>query len=737
MTPVTVVEVDIPYCSLTYGVAPCTASVGVTGDHKCFNLIRTCQDRENFLAGTKTLRFCFPTEDVAFKRNGSPVPVIPSIQALAVTPAVINPGVDIGQRESVRVTFRDHPHSDAGLDKYLADRDYEPFERGTFWGKLRARLFSLEGYPMRVLRGRAGQDLSDMTAYHYVVDSLTGQSETVTLVGKDPLILSDKKTAQAPKISNGILATPIGSTDISATLLPMGIGDLEYPSSGKVAIGGKEICEFTRSGDTLTLTRGQSGTEPQDHDADDRVQLVLEYDAESPANIVRDLLVTYTPGIDPNWIDLSEWETEVDDYIGRLYSAEIAEPTPVVTLLNELIEQVGLVFWWEPVSRKLKLRSLRPVSDEARIYTEDEILAGTFRAIEQPQRRISEVWTYYGLRNPLEPLDETTNYKAAIATVDPNASLDYANPAIKKVFSRWITDVNRSAASRLNSLLLSRYRDAPRKFSFELFNNCQPAPVIGDGFRLTSWAIQDDTGAAAEVPAQFVSVEPREDKYIVDAQESLFAEQDDLETVRLVFIDSNTFNVNLRTLHDSIYSEPQAYDQIRCVISAAATIGSNTGGPSFTVGDWPEDVAIEIVNNGAIVGRGGRGGDFLNTAGDGSTAFYTRVPVTVTNNGEISGGGGGGGAAVQTPNPDISDDVFSYGGGGGAGVPAGAAGFYGGQPGTRVSGGAGYVYGGKGGDLGQAGGTGFDPGGLAGAAVDGDSYVTFNALGTIKGARVN
>ena len=34
MQSLTFVEIDIPVCSLTYGVAPCTASVPSTGDDK-------------------------------------------------------------------------------------------------------------------------------------------------------------------------------------------------------------------------------------------------------------------------------------------------------------------------------------------------------------------------------------------------------------------------------------------------------------------------------------------------------------------------------------------------------------------------------------------------------------------------------------------------------------------------------------------------------------------------------
>jgi hypothetical protein len=192
---ISIIELDIPYCDLRYGettaAGTCPAVLGVDSERKCFNTIRTCAARASFLPAPKTLRFCMPAGTTDLMRDGDPVVVIPSIKSVSVTPAVVNPGVDIGTRETVRVVFEDHPHSDAGLDKYLADRNYDPFSRGTFFAKLRARNPSLEGYSLRLLIGDEGQDLSEMTAYNYVVDSMTGQSEQVTIVAKDVLILTD------------------------------------------------------------------------------------------------------------------------------------------------------------------------------------------------------------------------------------------------------------------------------------------------------------------------------------------------------------------------------------------------------------------------------------------------------------------------------------------------------------------------------------------------------------------
>src|SRR5690625_2721726 len=55
--PITFVEIEQDFCNLTYGVAPCMAGIGVTGNTQCYNTLRTCQDTDNFSRGTKNLWF--------------------------------------------------------------------------------------------------------------------------------------------------------------------------------------------------------------------------------------------------------------------------------------------------------------------------------------------------------------------------------------------------------------------------------------------------------------------------------------------------------------------------------------------------------------------------------------------------------------------------------------------------------------------------------------------------------
>ncbi|HEV7284387.1 MAG TPA: hypothetical protein VGN75_05980, partial [Kaistia sp.] len=276
MKALTYVEIDLDYCSLTYGVGACTASIPATGPRKCMNTLKTCQVRTKFVNAPITMRFAQPADYLP-----RDIEAIPSINGVSFTPGTVSLGEDLGQRATLTVSFGDHRWSDAapGFDKYLAERGYDAFARGTFWGKFRARHPYLRGRAIRLIRGVVGQALADMETRHYILESFTGPTPDgiYTLTAKDVLKLADGDRAQAPKLSNGFLVSGITAVATTATLSPSGVGNAEYPASGYVAIGGKEICGFTRSADTLTLTRAQYGTTAAAHDAQDRAQLVLRY----------------------------------------------------------------------------------------------------------------------------------------------------------------------------------------------------------------------------------------------------------------------------------------------------------------------------------------------------------------------------------------------------------------------------------------------------------------------------
>jgi len=241
-------------------------------------------------------------------------------------------------------------------------------------------------------------------------------------------------------------------------------------------------------------------------------------------------------------------------------------------------------------------------------------------------------------------------------------------------------------------------------------------------------------------------------------------------------------NVNFRTA-----AVAAGWDQSSLVVGtipSGNTIGStSTASPALVIaGSFPSGVTL--INNGAVRGMGGAGGNGLgptsgstsyeniNTAGgSGGNALSVSVPTTVQNNGTLAGGGGGGGGGGGTRLRYPAGKGFLYeldsgaGGGGGAGSNGGAGGLGrtsnnrgapaagNGGTGTATSGGAGgaatQVYfcpGGAGGGPGAAGSAGSSAspngqtayisgaaGGIAGSYIVGNPFVLWTANGTRQG----
>lgn len=188
---------------------------------------------------------------------------------------------------------------------------------------------------------------------------------------------------------------------------------------------------------------------------------------------------------------------------------------------------------------------------------------------------------------------------------------------------------------------------------------------------------------------------------------------------------------------------------------------AGSAGETALVVDGVFPAGVSLINFGTIAGGGGGGGGGGGTGGGGSggaggAGILTSVALSITNNGTIAGGGGGGagnnawgtGGIVRSGGGGGGGANFGLGGAGGDwdGIDGGAGGV-----GTATTGGAGgwsdqnLNVGGAGGALGSAGiqpndayngGLSAGLGGAGGAAVSGNSYVTWVATGTRYGSLV-
>lgn len=796
------VEIDLPRCGRTYGVAPCMAAIGETGEFKCYNSPATCQDPANYLpADPLTVRFSAPSESLPLD-----VDSISNIKSVKTRAQETKPGESLGTRESVTVSFQNHPHNDFGYDPYLSERTFNPYNQGTHWGKFIARWPNLQGKPLRTIHGRVGQSLEEMEVRHYFIESHSGPDikGNFSITAKDAIKFLDGNKAQAPLPSNGRLLNDITETATTLTLDPAGIGS-EYSTSGIASIG-DEIVSFTRSGDVITLTgRGLRGTEQEEHEEGETFQEALVYSSEDPANIIHDLIFgtdvvgrryTDTP---MHYANLDEWLQETIGYYGRLLSAEIVRPTPIKDLVSELIQQVGLEFYTDVIEQKLRLRVLRARIPSITV-TDDNIIAGTLSHTIDEEKRVNAVFTYYGMRNPMEKLDDDGNYTSIVARFDddPVKAIENLPLSIKKVRSRWIGSGSRPTAENINDMIINHSGNTPSVCSMQL-------PVtypiqLGTQILVASKLFEDAQGRQLPPRRAIVTrAERSQAHYNIKSQILHFRRMRDPEgpggIERHVKIDADALNVNVRQLYDLDNHPPRDGDVVIVTVESGVTVGSAytrdfawtpqwygdlPDPPALDIGEWPEDTDFEIViiNNGRVVGRPGVGGyrpytwmprqprwvahytvSDLSRPQPGGVAIRTRRPIRIVNNGSIWGGGGGGGASSM---PDIyvyrGESVPRFVGGSGAGsLPVRATNpgllphYYNStvsQPGSPP-----ISIGGAGGGPGEAGKPGQGPqsvyvpawgytvptptaGAPAGAAIDGASFVTFDTPGDIRGPQI-
>ncbi|HEY6527279.1 MAG TPA: hypothetical protein VIZ65_01195 [Cellvibrionaceae bacterium] len=723
-------EIVMRPCQHNYGVSPCTA----TGDRPCYNSPRTCQDVAHFSATNQIVRWAIGSGELPID-----IPAIPSMTNMQTRAQELKAGESLGVRESLSVTFHDHAYNDELFDKYRDTRGFNPYNKGGFWRKFAVRWPNLKGLECRSVRGSPGQSIDEMERHYYVIDSTGGPNNDggYSITAKDAITFLDGDKAQAPVASLGVLSGNITDTGTSFNLSPSGIGNANYPAAGLASIG-DELVRYTRSGNTITLTaRELFGSKRGEHKAGETFQVAIEFVSQEISQIIYNLLGNYTD-TPINYLDFASWSSETTAHLSLLYSGRIAKPTSVKKLIDEIIEQAGLMIWTDTAEKKIKVKVLRNEVPTLNL-NDDNFLKKSFTGSTDFDSQKSNILFFYGQKNPLEKVDDEKNYGAILNDYSQDAalSLEGAPLAVHKIYSRWVELTNATAANYLSSLMLGRYGRAPRICAFNLPKSL--TPKLGSTVNIQSERFLDDQGDTAP-PAPFLitKVEPREADYSVQAQEIHLPKYDDSGT-RYVYIDGSTNNIDLKTLHDSIYLPATSGTNIIFKLITNVFIGS-TEITTFAVthDGWAAGVTVSIdFGGGVIQGRGGWPGSAWTThmggggysPSPGGPALKARQPLTLINAKVWSGGGGGGPGTVLA-------DYSSSGGGGGAGTvcSVGASATYGGNgtySGSATPGGSG---GGPG--LPGAAGAGGGFGAPAGVAIDGIGFVTFSGTSDIRGPQI-
>lgn len=583
--PFEALELDQDFCGLEYGIGECTATLG-EGGRKCFNTRKTCQDSANYDRQSKTLFFC--SNRVQMPSDGNYW--LPFLRSVRIRPSSINPGGGngsksaLGTRATITAVFEDNPHSDNYVDPYVEERKqndpgYIPLNQGTFWSKWRARN---PFYLNRVLRYRSGYikdgQIVDEVVRVFVVTGFSGPSSdgTVTIQGKDILTLIQDKKAKAPIASNGKLSSDIDLSQLTFQISPAGIGDSDYPSSGTVRIN-NEVMTYSRAGDTFTVLRATDGTDPDEHEEGDTVQLCLRYTGESVPSILQNLLEQYA-NVPVQYLNLAQWESERLAQLPRLYSAIITEPTGVDKLVAEMSEQMFFYPWFDERSGLVNIQAIRPPDGEEIYQLNDSfhLLENSVQVQDKPDELLTRVVVNYGLRDPTQKLNEVSNYGATDLIVAPDAESDDQNQGsrTKTINSRWITGTNGAAAIELADRILARYSSMPQTVSFSL--DAKDRDVwVGSFAQITDRKTVDDTGQPVPLSVQVLTASEQQlgTTFSYKAQ-TYSAEYVPPTEGKQIIISQDSYNVNIRELYDEqIGVAPQAGETITVVIRSNVKIG--------------------------------------------------------------------------------------------------------------------------------------------------------------------
>jgi hypothetical protein len=515
--PLQLLRLHLDYCTLTYGEGDCEAELGVTGSHKCFNTRATCQDVSAYTdpvtggpRSVKAYTFITPVSGVPADNN-----FIPSLRSVSFSPVKIDPGKSLGRRGQVSAQLQDHPYHDILIDKYVADRDYEPLERGTFWTKLKQRNPYYNGRRLDVYSGYLSQidDITQMDKRSYVIDQIDGPdgSGNVTITGRDVLRLADDKKALCPRTTLARLDDVINKADlapINVDVVPAGAGN-NFTIGDYVRIN-KEIFVITNVvADALTMSREQFNTEAGDHKLDDTVQLCVYYNNIPVYEIMYDLLTNYA-NIDSSYIDYDEWLEEAGSWLTDYsFTCLITDPTGVTKLINELIEVSACYIYYNEIEQKIKLVAVKPPEVAPRLLTDDNsIIEGSISIAEKADDRVTQINLYYNIFNYVEKLKEPSNYSNIEVRLDGDAEspVQYGDTRSRTIYSRWVSGGSFFGVEALMRRMLAAYRNVPLEIKFKIDAKDIEDIWTGSLFTLRHRNIVDDTGEIRDIIMRVIEI---------------------------------------------------------------------------------------------------------------------------------------------------------------------------------------------------------------------------------------
>lgn len=488
--PVTIVELEQKRCSLRFGESPCMA----TGGPKCYQTHSTCLDRENYTPDA-SIKWRFvndPIHNFAFGDFSDPDAIetngIASLVSVSTSESKINPGAILDGKSPFGVTgkvtmqMQDIPWDDHVGDHYISDRSWVEAgkalpARAGFWSLFNARNEVSGDMLWRIYDGYVGQALSEMRQRVSILDRIDGpnSSGSVQVTGLDPLRLADEEKAEFPRTSQLDLLGSVTSSTTSITVFgaEVDVQDDFGMDGGKYLRINDEILSFTGYSDLgdgqfllSGVVRGVLGTDADSHDDLDQCQRAANFDTELPWRVVDYLLSNHTP-MPPEFLNLTQWDEEGNQYIPTNYvSRVLSSPQPVKDLCGELCQQGLFNIWFADYQQKINMLAVRPPSTPPVLLTDEATnLDGTAVTMD-PDARLTRVAVFYDLKGPLRNTRQPENFRYRFTAVDDETETVIGRPIIKRIYAPWIK--SRSAAVNLATRLLARYKRTPRFMTVQI-----------------------------------------------------------------------------------------------------------------------------------------------------------------------------------------------------------------------------------------------------------------------------
>lgn len=683
--PFEFIEVEMDRCTLTFGQGVCTA----TGE-PCYNTWATCKAKPAFNKGSFTYRFTSASSDIPVGFD-----CVPLLQSLSYAPQQLTPGKGLGVRGAVSLRFTDAPWPDQVFDPYFDQRPQYDDGLGSFWGKWLARHKYYISRPLRVCTGYLVDGIADPANFKkraYVLEKISGPDKNgaVTVTAKDILKLADDDKAKCPRATSARLDADLPADYVQFNVYPAGIGEQEFDTSGYLRIS-NEVMQFTRSGDTFNVTRGSYKTVAKDQEIDSTVQQAAIFTQLPVQDVIYSLLVDYAK-IPAGYINKAEWAAERNAHLTGVFSAIITEPVGVNTLLSEITEQGQCDIWWDEVAQKIRFRALVPPGDNLPVYTDDNhFLADSLSANIDVNSRQSRFFVYFDVVDPTKKLDDTSNYRQRHVGADlqSESDVEYGLAKSKIIYSRWFNSGSLGRVQQLAEALLTRYRDPPRLFDFEL--DAAEDLSTGDYLKISSRLMQTANGSNDVVPMQITETQEAKAGSVVKykASELIFVEQTTPPAGDII-INGEVTDLNLRAIYEAEFGPPPdsgevtfyimpsafvtstsayrpAYQQLSTSIPAAPEI------PAIDSGNWPSAVIINLIIAGKLIGRGGDGGIAYpyqqqatparngHAGAPGLLNRHGKLRITVKDGGIIGRGGSGGGTGSGKQGGSVGAGGAPYG----------------------------------------------------------------------------